>query len=157
MFNYWEVESWARTKNIDIFAYDKLIIPVHVPGHWVLAVINFHDNRIEFYDSLGGSGHYILSHLKLYIIMESWVRKHQDYNISELKLEAINAPRQYGSIDCGVFVCKFAECACLDKPMEFSQSQMSKIRKEIATEIKQSAVPESNTKQPQKEEVQEKQ
>jgi len=140
MFNYWEVEPWTR--NVNIFDYHKLIIPVHVPGHWVLAVINFRDKRIEYYDSLGGSGYYILQHLKLYVILESWVHHGQDFNINDLKLEAINAPRQYGSIDCGVFVCKFAECACLDKPMEFSQSQMPKIRSEIADEIIQTAVPD---------------
>lgn len=39
----------------DIFAYDKVLLPVHLGVHWCLAVINIKERRTEYYDSLGGS------------------------------------------------------------------------------------------------------
>eukprot|EP01133_Synstelium_polycarpum_P019667 gene19667-23552_t len=45
------VKRW--TKNVDIFSYQKIIIPVHVGhNHWTLAIINLKDQRLEYFDSL---------------------------------------------------------------------------------------------------------
>lgn len=49
---YDHIRKW--TKDIDIFGYRKLIFPIHLPNHWVCAVINFVDKRIEYYDSYHG-------------------------------------------------------------------------------------------------------
>jgi sentrin-specific protease 1 len=40
---------------MDIFALDKIIVPVHLGTHWCLAVINMRKKRVEYYDSLGGT------------------------------------------------------------------------------------------------------
>lgn len=35
--------------------WKRIIIPIHVDGnHWVVAVIDFENQRIDIYDSLGG-------------------------------------------------------------------------------------------------------
>ena len=39
---------------INLFEKDKVIIPVHLGNHWCMAIINFKDKRLEYYDSLGG-------------------------------------------------------------------------------------------------------
>ena len=38
----------------DLFSKDVILIPInHNNSHWTAAAINFHDKRIESYDSMG--------------------------------------------------------------------------------------------------------
>lgn len=51
-YNYKAIKRW--TKKIDIFALDMIILPINeTNSHWFLAVIDFIQQRIEIYDSLG--------------------------------------------------------------------------------------------------------
>lgn len=49
-YNYSAVERW--TKNDKIFENSKILIPIHLPNHWTLAVVNFISQKIIYYDSL---------------------------------------------------------------------------------------------------------
>ena len=51
---YVEFKISCQCIQIDIFALDKVLGPIHLGNHWCLAVINFQDKRFEYYDSLGG-------------------------------------------------------------------------------------------------------
>ena len=35
----------------DIFKYDLLFIPIHLPGHWTLAVMDMKTSTATYYDS----------------------------------------------------------------------------------------------------------
>jgi sentrin-specific protease 1 len=52
--DYSRVRGWTKRRNVDIFAMDKVFVPVHKGNHWCMAVINFRDKKIEYYDSLAG-------------------------------------------------------------------------------------------------------
>ena len=56
------VNRWTR--KIDLFSFDKVILPVHLSSHWTCAVINLRDRRFEFYDSMGGEGKVYLEILR---------------------------------------------------------------------------------------------
>lgn len=45
---------------MDIFSFDKVIVPIHLSVHWTAAVINFRDRKLEFYDSMGNPGRHHL-------------------------------------------------------------------------------------------------
>ena len=48
-YTYKNVARWTR--KVDVFAKELIIVPVHVHGnHWTLAVINFKEKRLEYYD-----------------------------------------------------------------------------------------------------------
>ena len=65
-----KVARW--TKGLNIFALDRLAIPIHLNGnHWALAVINFIDERLEYFDSLGFDGSAVLNHLAVWLRAES--------------------------------------------------------------------------------------
>ena len=54
------MRRWAR--RFDIFELDNLIVPVHVrSNHWCLAVVFVGEQRIQYYDSLGGGGMDVLN------------------------------------------------------------------------------------------------
>ena len=46
------LERW--TKNVDIFEFDLILVPVHLDEHWCLAVVDFRCPGIFYYDSMGG-------------------------------------------------------------------------------------------------------
>uniref|UniRef100_A0A915D3F9 NAD(+) kinase n=1 Tax=Ditylenchus dipsaci TaxID=166011 RepID=A0A915D3F9_9BILA len=48
------VTKW--TKDVDLFSFDVLLLPIHLPGHWTLAVVLNKHKRIDYYDSMGGNG-----------------------------------------------------------------------------------------------------
>ncbi len=58
-YNYRNVAKWCTAKKLqrlgqpsrDVFECDLIIIPVHLPGHWVLAIINVACLTVEFFDS----------------------------------------------------------------------------------------------------------
>uniref|UniRef100_A0A915DPX4 Ubiquitin-like protease family profile domain-containing protein n=1 Tax=Ditylenchus dipsaci TaxID=166011 RepID=A0A915DPX4_9BILA len=43
------------TKDVDLFSFDVLLLPIHFPGHWTLAMVLNKRKRIDYYDSMGGN------------------------------------------------------------------------------------------------------
>lgn len=39
---------------VDIFAHDLLLVPVHRGMHWCMAIINVKEKVIRYYDSMNG-------------------------------------------------------------------------------------------------------
>jgi len=53
--DYSRVRRW--TSKVDLFAMDKIIVPIHLGAHWTMAVIKVKENHIDYYDSMGSSHH----------------------------------------------------------------------------------------------------
>eukprot|EP01012_Entosiphon_sulcatum_P028665 TRINITY_DN3472_c0_g1_i8.p1 TRINITY_DN3472_c0_g1~~TRINITY_DN3472_c0_g1_i8.p1 ORF type:complete len:372 (+),score=74.19 TRINITY_DN3472_c0_g1_i8:48-1163(+) len=106
-FNYPSVSRWTR--KVDLFSYDLILVPVHLSVHWTLAVIALHEQRIEFYDSLGSVDTTHAQKL-LWYLEEEWRDKRQKQAQPEwhLHLPGKSAPQQRNHCDCGVFMCQFA-------------------------------------------------
>jgi len=128
------VSKWTRKLNI--FEYDKIIIPIHLGNHWCCAVINFKKKRFEYYDSLGGSNYACLKILRNFV-KEDYLNKNkkefdftgwEDYMPSDI-------PQQTNGYDCGVFACKYADYVAKDQPFNFSQKHMRYFRKRIVLDI----------------------
>jgi sentrin-specific protease 1 len=68
-YDYSRVRRWTSKANINILDYDKIFIPLNLPGHWVLTVINLFEKRFELYDSLHGRSNH-LKVLKRYLMDE---------------------------------------------------------------------------------------
>ena len=41
------------TEHVDLFNMEKIVIPIHKPGHWTMAVVKVKEHSIDYYDSLG--------------------------------------------------------------------------------------------------------
>lgn len=113
---------------------DKIFFPVNQGNaHWTLAVAFVQERRIQFYDSMGGSGRQYLEDLVRYFKDE-----HKDKKKEEDTMEwtlvpcTADTPRQRNVVDCGVFVCMFAEFLSRDRPLTFSQDDIYNCRDRIA-------------------------
>lgn len=129
------VKRWTR--KIDIFAYDIMIIPVHVINHWCLAIINFYDKVIRYYNSQSLSNNtHILGKLSAYLQYESRDKKKAAFVNSDWKEETMRGiPQQENDMDCGVFCCMFAECLSRNHTIVFSQKNMPYFRQRMLYEI----------------------
>uniref|UniRef100_A0A7S1NSQ0 Ubiquitin-like protease family profile domain-containing protein n=1 Tax=Eutreptiella gymnastica TaxID=73025 RepID=A0A7S1NSQ0_9EUGL len=126
-----------RTKKVDLFSMEKVIIPVHLSNHWTSAVINLRERRFEFYDSLGSEGRHHLEKLQQYIEQEHENKKGTKLDTSDWAFYTpeTSVPQQNNFSDCGVFSCKFMNWCSQDMPFSFSQADMPYFRKRFVVEL----------------------
>lgn len=133
---YSHISRW--TKKVDIFSKEKLLIPIHLEedNHWCLVLVDFSQQAIKYYDSLGGRNFKCLKIILKYLILEYHHKKEEEFSANGWMLVNVNkCPKQENLWDCGVFVCMFAEYLARGAPLNFSQSDMHKFREQIAYEI----------------------
>lgn len=123
-------------KDIDIFSYDIITVPVHKPNHWCMAIINLKEKTIKYYDSMGAPNDIVLNVLEEYLKAESLYKKQTQLDTSDWKKENVqNIPRQENTSDCGVFSCMYAEFITRGRPITFTQHNMEYFRKRMVYEI----------------------
>jgi len=131
---YARVAKW--TKKVDIFSMDKVIFPIHLGNHWCLAVVNFQDKRFEYYDSLGNDNPLCLQLLRQYLKDEHKSKKNKDFEVSDwTEYSPKSIPRQRNGYDCGIFMCRYAECVSRRKEFNFEQRNMPYFRKRMVLDI----------------------
>lgn len=133
-----------------IFEAKKVFVPVHVsrPLHWTLAVIDMGQRSFTYYCSAGGEGsargQEVLRNLKKFLVdVKRDVHMHcgsdvvaQFHDIESWPLHhARNAPQQSNGVDCGVFVCKYAELIALAQPLTFTQQDIPRFRQEMGMSL----------------------
>lgn len=129
------VQRWTR--GVDIFAYDILLVPLHMVEHWCLAVVDFRTLKFLIYDSLSPCRVQpeCVDTLGLYLEEEGRVRgralKWGGWKVFPRR----DVPLQKNHSDCGVFMCQYAECVSRDAPISFSQVHMPYFRRRVAYEI----------------------
>ena len=129
------IERW--TKTVDIFLYERLLIPINRENvHWALAFIDMRKRTVSYYDSLRGSGTDVIKTLIRYLNDEHEAKKKAP--LPEIFTSA-PAPegltRQRNGVDCGVFVCAMMTCLLYDiVPLDtlFSQRDIGLWRRKIA-------------------------
>eukprot|EP00993_Chasmostoma_nieuportense_P001977 NODE_2810_length_1085_cov_15.370564_g2680_i0.p1 GENE.NODE_2810_length_1085_cov_15.370564_g2680_i0~~NODE_2810_length_1085_cov_15.370564_g2680_i0.p1 ORF type:complete len:360 (-),score=101.87 NODE_2810_length_1085_cov_15.370564_g2680_i0:4-1020(-) len=135
-------------RRADVFAeYDMVFVPINVQdAHWMLGVINFAKERIEFYDSLGSTGEGYLRTLLQYLRLKdvengregksrlSWLTRPEKEIFFSL---GAKVPLQKGN-DCGVFVCKYANVLAQGfplRPAPFTADHMQYFRRRMVIEL----------------------
>ena len=143
-YEYARVKRW--TKNVDVFAKDLLICPIHwlrADGdHWTLAVVNLLENRFEYFDSLRGGDGGVLANLRRYmkdVHLEKRKDSWDDTGWTDHIWDA-GTPRQRNGFDCGVFMCKTADYYAQDAHLDFSPADMGYFRRRLALEIHDKAL-----------------
>jgi len=133
---YEHVSCW--TKKVDIFSKEQLFIPVHIEerNHWCLISVNFKNKSIHYYDSLRRRNTNSLNIILEYLKKEYYNKKKRNLNANDWRLiNEVNCPQQTNIWDCGVFVLMFAEHLSRGAPLNFTQRDMGKFRKQICIEF----------------------
>jgi Ulp1 family protease len=123
-----------KTQHIDIFTCSKMLIPVNVQKHWVLACIDFDEKRISRCDSVGND------HPTNSGILFKWLHNEHsssadpytigiaNWRVDLAPLTATFMPRHNNSYDCGVFVCFYAAYIAIQQPFTFTQADIDNMR-----------------------------
>lgn len=133
---YSSLRRWTR--RVDLFSHDIIAVPIHLQMHWCMAIIDFRDKSIRYYDSMGGSNRKCLEALYNYLRSEHMDKKGSDYDMSGWQLECVSGddiPQQMNGSDCGVFSCTFAEFLTRDAKLTFGQEDMPYLRRKMVYEI----------------------
>ena len=86
----------AGTKLLDV---ERLFIPVNLGNsHWTLCVVSPTIKRIDYYDSLGGSGRTVINNILRWIKVEV-----PNEDLQQWQSHQHSRPCQTNSSDCGVF------------------------------------------------------
>nr|CAI5827162.1 unnamed protein product [Callosobruchus analis] len=124
------------TKRVDLFEHDMVCIPIHLGMHWCMAIVDFRDKSIRYYDSMGSSNDRCLEALRHYIEAEHMDKKKTAFDTSDFTLENVkDIPQQMNGSDCGMFSCTFAEFLTRDAKITFSQEHMPYLRNKMVLEI----------------------
>ncbi|CAN0233793.1 unnamed protein product [Discosporangium mesarthrocarpum] len=128
-YNYQGVKRW--TKKVKVFELDKVYVPVNVNNmHWCMAVIYIQQKRIQYYDSMMGTGEPTLKSLLSWLGDETKHKLEKKFNMEEWELvqTSSSTPQQQNGSDCGAFSCAFAWYISEGLPLSFSQEDIPNMR-----------------------------
>ena len=143
-YDYNSVRRWtmpARLKatgqsRSSILDVDKIIVPVNQSNtHWTVAVMDLKNERLEYFDSLGGEDHECLEHLAQYLTDEYKNKRAEDRPdvLDWPRTFPKNIPRQRNGWDCGVFLSMYANCLSVEA--ELMEMNMDEYRLEMLREF----------------------
>ncbi|CAH0521267.1 unnamed protein product [Peronospora belbahrii] len=141
-YNFNNVRRWTR--KIDLFAMDKIFMPVNVGNmHWCMAAIFMTERRIQYYDSMHGSGATCIQVLMRYLHDESEHKKKTKFDDQgwELVSTTSDTPLQTNGSDCGVFSCLFADYLSQNLPLSFKQKDIPYHRHRMVLHVTRGYIP----------------
>ena len=118
-------------------AYEKriipgsiLLIPLSSGIHWTLAAVYVEAGKIDYFDSYRKTNYPDQLAEKTRRFLQLFFRKQFDIIVRT------DIPQQKNGHDCGVYVVKFAQHVLLSTPLDFDDSEMPSIRRELCTQLR---------------------
>ena len=108
---------------------DSVFVPICKGAHWTVGVVRPVAKTIEYFDSMGGSGHQFTE------LMRQWLafQLGDAYIEEEWKVPRTACAHQSNGYDCGVFVCTNAFCVALGLDTScYTERDMTQQRRNIA-------------------------
>eukprot|EP00940_MAST-03C_sp_MAST-3C-sp2_P002696 g2696.t1 len=135
---YARVERWTR--GLDLWQFEKIIIPLHLSNHWAIAVVYTRERKIAYFDSLnpsGRGGRTVFRALRSYLKDDHMKKRREALDMRDwVDISVVGIPQQQNYIDCGVFAAKFADLVCANKPLTtFDQRDIPVIRADFLLRI----------------------
>ena len=138
-YNYENVKSWgSKVHGGDIFELKYIVCPINIGNmHWTCAIVFMEEKRIQYYDSCGETQIKWLHVLLLYLKDEYRGKNGRELDLSQWTLVGCkkDTPRQDNGVDCGVFMCMFADFVSRDLPLTFGQDHIHHCRDRMLLSI----------------------
>ncbi|RWS22977.1 Sentrin-specific protease 2-like protein [Leptotrombidium deliense] len=126
-----------RQRHEDFLQFDLYLMPVIMNKHWSLVYYSQRDHKIGHLNSLGSSSSLILDPV---IKFFGKVFHERGHSVRKPDTENHQCPQQTNGSDCGVYVCSFARCLTIDRPLNITPQQIMHFRKQIAYEVAHTAI-----------------
>ena len=128
------MEETSRWIKDDITEKDVFLIPIHKRDHWSLVGVDMKTRTIHYFDSIKGSRSTAKAPGVIKTYLEKYCKdkgKAETYTVKRRQ----DVPLQTNGVDCGVFVCQYAERFARKAHMNFSQEDMVVTRMKMSHEI----------------------
>lgn len=128
-------------KNIKVFDYSKIIIPIHLETikHWVLITVEPRARTITYFDSCANFRAFNVLSTKISLVVSflNMIYRAQERYVptSTWKIICGNSPLQNNTYDCGIFVCTNARYIVFNKQINYSYHYSVLLRQRITYEI----------------------
>ena len=110
-----ETRDWFKE---DLRENQLLLFPIHKLHHWSLIVVDTATKVINYLDSIEGSRATSSAPRTMKTFMERYYRERGEEAVFKIRIRP-DAPVQENSVDCGVFVCQYAERTARSSPLNF--------------------------------------
>ena len=146
-----EFTDWSRLTNSfaskNLFHHDIILVPCYFKKHYALICVDVKNRVLKKYCSLQNNlGPYtrkLAEFLRNYARQVCKTSKERESFMEWTEAVVQEIPLQYGSLDCALFICKYAEHICVPtptagtfrEPMEFSQNDMEDVRNQVLHQI----------------------
>ncbi|XP_031813385.1 sentrin-specific protease 5 [Sarcophilus harrisii] len=127
------VKRW--TKKVDLFKKSLLLIPIHLEVHWSLITVTLSNRIISFYDSQGIHFKFCVENIRKYLLTEAREKNRPEFLQGWQTAVTKCIPQQKNDSDCGVFVLQYCKCLAFERPFQFSQEDMPRVRRRIYKEL----------------------
>ncbi|XP_056663795.1 sentrin-specific protease 5 isoform X2 [Monodelphis domestica] len=127
------VKRW--TKKVDLFKKSLLLIPIHLEVHWSLITVTLSNRIISFYDSQGIHFKFCVENIRKYLLTEAREKNRPEFLQGWQTVVTKCIPQQKNDSDCGVFVLQYCKCLAFERPFQFSQEDMPRVRRRIYKEL----------------------
>ncbi|GBG27945.1 Sentrin-specific protease [Hondaea fermentalgiana] len=139
-YDYSRVKRWTKRgfRKCDLFTQDVVFFPRNIGNsHWTLCAAFVKEKRIEYFDSLAGSGRNCMTHVLRYLVDEFKDKHGGELDTTDWELidHGDAVPQQNNGSDCGVFLCTFCNYLSMAHELDFSAADMPYMRKRIAVDI----------------------
>lgn len=116
----------------DIFSVSRVLVPINTDEHWTLGVFYMEEKRLTIYDSLGGHDEVAINNLWDFLNNEYVSNTNQKMPGDWVYERDKRTPQQLNGLDCGVFICLFADFLSLNLPLIFQGERIPNIRMRFA-------------------------
>jgi len=140
-YQYKNVKRWSKkVPGKDIFELENIYWPLNLNNvHWCCMKADMRNKVITYYDSFGTSDSYGFLKATLRYFEDEWNAKGKpgkfEKNEWTLKETPYDYPQQKNGFDCGVFTCTCADFLSAGRETEFTQNDVTKMRRLIALRI----------------------
>ena len=131
-----QTENWVKD---DLRKKESVLVSIHKRDHWSLVHIDIPAKTVYYLDSIVGSRKSSSAPGMMKKYMEEYYRRKGEEVKFKVKVRE-DIPLQRNGVDCGVFVCQYAERIARRAPMSFKQADMPKTRCKMLREIFQGKI-----------------
>ena len=126
-----ETRNWIKE---DLRAKEIIFFPVNHQHHWSLIAVEINKKTVNYFDSIRGSRNSSSAPRIIKDYMERYYKDKGEEVTFRIKIRK-DAPLQENSVDCGVFVCEFAERIARRSPLNFQQADLKNAREHMTEEL----------------------
>ena len=126
-----DTKNWIKE---DLRQYDLIFFPIHQRDHWSLIMVEIKTKTIHYLDSLGGSRQTSPAPRVMKEFMEKYYEEKGKEESFKIRIRN-DAPTQENGVDCGVFICQYAERLSRKGAMNFRQKDLEGVREKMTIEL----------------------